>query len=490
MTGAFTLLPYQARWVRDESPVKLCVKSRRIGLSWTEAYDDVLAAARTGGASTFYVGTEAKMTRGWVGDCRDWAERLHRLALHVDEEVFDEGGQRLAQFRLRFPSGAVIEGLPSTAHALRGRGRPGERAVLDEAAFQRRGDDVLASALALQIWGGRVRILSTHNGAESAFARLIEEVRAGERPYSLHEIDFRTALADGLYRRVLAVEAAAARAADPGADLAAFAWSPDREQEWEARIRASYRWPWQAAEELDCVPAPGAGAWIPLEDYLAAEHPDAGVPRPPDTVGGPVFVGYDVARRRDLAVISALERAGGVLWLREMVVMDNERFDAQRDEVARMCRDHRAVRVAVDQIGMGEVQVEELEKRLGARRVVGVQLTSGRRIDAAAALRDAFESRSIRIPRDQALRSDVRSVRRAPGGSPDRPRLWSDERETDGHADRFWSLALAALVAGAGDPRYAAHRVDNHRDPSGDPGVLPGRRDRRWRMRAQPGALA
>ena len=36
------LLPYQQRWCADTSPVKLCEKSRRIGLSWGEvdrAYD-------------------------------------------------------------------------------------------------------------------------------------------------------------------------------------------------------------------------------------------------------------------------------------------------------------------------------------------------------------------------------------------------------------------------------------------------------------------
>ncbi len=35
------LLPYQAKWVRDASQMKLAVKSRQIGWSWTAAYSIV-----------------------------------------------------------------------------------------------------------------------------------------------------------------------------------------------------------------------------------------------------------------------------------------------------------------------------------------------------------------------------------------------------------------------------------------------------------------
>ena len=36
------LLPYQARWVRDRAGLKVIEKSRRIGISWAEAYDAVM----------------------------------------------------------------------------------------------------------------------------------------------------------------------------------------------------------------------------------------------------------------------------------------------------------------------------------------------------------------------------------------------------------------------------------------------------------------
>ena len=47
------LLPYQQRWVNDNSRLKLCEKSRQIGLSWTAAYRVVRTK------------TEER-TRGWM----------------------------------------------------------------------------------------------------------------------------------------------------------------------------------------------------------------------------------------------------------------------------------------------------------------------------------------------------------------------------------------------------------------------------------------
>ena len=42
------LLPYQKKWLADKSPVKVIEKSRRIGLTWAQALDDVITAATSG----------------------------------------------------------------------------------------------------------------------------------------------------------------------------------------------------------------------------------------------------------------------------------------------------------------------------------------------------------------------------------------------------------------------------------------------------------
>ncbi|EKY09759.1 hypothetical protein HMPREF9120_00295, partial [Neisseria sp. oral taxon 020 str. F0370] len=68
------LLPYQQRWCADNSPVKLCEKSRRIGLSWGEAADTALLAASSGGMDAWYIGYNKDMALEFIRDCANWAK--------------------------------------------------------------------------------------------------------------------------------------------------------------------------------------------------------------------------------------------------------------------------------------------------------------------------------------------------------------------------------------------------------------------------------
>ncbi|MFJ3115277.1 hypothetical protein ACIPI6_01970 [Pseudomonas protegens] len=53
------LLEYQKDWVNIRAPLKVAEKSRRIGVTWAEAADNVLAAAdkRAGGQTVYYLAT-------------------------------------------------------------------------------------------------------------------------------------------------------------------------------------------------------------------------------------------------------------------------------------------------------------------------------------------------------------------------------------------------------------------------------------------------
>ena len=438
MPKLWKLLPYQTRWVQDQSPIKIIEKSRRVGISYAEAYDAVMHAASAGGGSTSYVSFNLDMAKdGFMADCAWWARGLHDVATTVEQSMISDEGKQILVYAIRFDSGHKITALPSNARQLRSKGRPGDRIVIDEAAFVDNIDELLQAALATQVWGASIRIISTHSGELNPFNLLVRDIRAGKLDYSLHSVPLKTALGDGLFERIQEVTGSTGQTRDT----------------WEGALRGSYRYPWQAAEELDCIPSQGAGGWLSLEDIHACEAPD--VKRGPDDQwepGGPVFIGWDVARRNDLSVFTVVEQLDGKLWLRELVALRDTSFASQEAVLARMIGQYNPVRIAVDQTGMGEALVEQAQRRHGASRVEGVIMTSGKRLDIATALRGAFEERTIRIPIDDALRADLRSIKRAPGVTGDRPRLIASG-ETDGHADRFWSLALA--VAAAATPRQA-----------------------------------
>ncbi len=154
-------------------------------------------------------------------------------------------------------------------------------------------------------------------------------------------------------------------------------------------------------------------------------------------------------------------------WLRELRCERDIPFAEQRAVVGELVARYRPVRVAVDQTGMGEAFVEALQERHGRHRVEGALLAAPRRLDLAAALKEALEDRRLRLPPDEALRRDLHAVR-AETGPTGAPRLVADRAGTDGHADRFWALALAVAAAAAPPAEFGYRPVAaaaRRRDP-------------------------
>ena len=441
MSSKRTLLPYQRAWVQDPAGLKVMEKSRRIGLSWCEAYSSVMHAA-AGKGNVYYQSYAQEMTRGFIDDCADWARALNAGASSIGEELLSEGGRTIQSFRIGLSSGKEIVAMSSAPRAFRSRGRPGDVGVIDEAAFVDDLAGVLKAALAFRMWGGEVHVMSTHNGEGSPFNSLCREIRSGDRPGSLHTINFRDALAEGLFKRICAVTGQA--------------WSAEAEADWEAELRAEYGE--DAAEELDCKPSSGAGKWLSWEIIRRAETNET----VPEQLRSMTYIGIDVARRRDLWAAVVLEKIGDVLWTRDLVVERNVRFSEQRQIVRDLVDRYKPARIAVDQTGMGEAFVEQLQDDHGSLRVEGVLMTGPRRLDVATALREALEDARLRIPPDPALRADLRAIE-AQEGTTGGPRLVAERAGTDGHADRFWAYALAcaasADAAGPIEGEVAGERV-------------------------------
>ena len=428
MSASRELMPYQSRWVGDRAGLKVIEKSRRIGISWAEAYDAVMHAGGKPGGNVYYQAYSREMTRGFIEDCAGWARALQLGAEAIGETLIGEGDKAVKAFRIALASGREIVAMTSAPRAFRSKGRPGDLAIVDEAAFVDNLAEVLKAALAFRVWGGRAHIISTHNGEANPFAALCRDIRDGVQPGSLHRVTLADALADGLYRRIC--------------EITGDSWSAEGEVRWQADLRAEYGV--HAGEELDCVPSSGAGAWLAWELIRAIE--DAAAGEPEAFAGGVTYLGVDVARRRDLWVAAVIERVGDVLWLRQLVVEQGIPFSEQRAIVARLAARYRPSRIAVDQTGMGEAVVEQWQEDHGTMRVEGVLMTGPRRLNVATALREAVEDKRLRIPADDALRRDLHSIR-TEAGPTGAPRLMAERGETDGHADRFWALALACAAA-------------------------------------------
>ena len=402
--------------------------------------------AAAGRGDVYYQSYAHDMTAGFIDDCAFWAKALQVAGDEVGETVIDIDGDKIPAYRLPLASGKEIYAMTSAPRAFRSKGRPGDRAVLDEAAFVDNLGECLKAALAFLTWGGSVRVISTHNGEGSQFNTLARAIEEGTRSGSLHTFPFMQAVAEGLYRRICRETGTV--------------WTQAGQDAWVEEIYDTYGE--GAAEELDCVPSPLGGSWLSWELLRGCEHdyPDPVVEDgrtvrgdPEGYQRGPCYIGNDIGRRRDLWVAWVIEVLGDVAWTREIVELRNRPFADHDAELDALVERYRPVRVAMDQTGMGEKPVEDAMARYGEHRVEGVILSVPRRLDLATALKERYQDRTWRAPRDKTVRDDLHSIRTETGVT-GAPRLIADDERKESHADRFWAAALAAGAAAEGKPEY------------------------------------
>ncbi|MDF7776883.1 hypothetical protein P1X14_16620 [Sphingomonas sp. AOB5] len=424
---AAVFLLYQAMvTARAVAGVSLLVieKSRRIGLTWAIAAFAVLTAsksARDGGDNCWYMGYDMEMAREFIEACAMWARVFGIAANEVDEELLEGDGEKpVMAFRIRFSAGLKIVALPSVPRAIRGKQG---KVLIDEAAFHKNIGETLKAALALLMWGGQVIVWSTHDGVDNPFNTLIDDIRAGRRKGEVLRIDFKTAIAQGLYERIALVAQAKGRSILP-------------KDEWIADIYATYGD--AAREELDCIPSAGSGSLIKPEDLAAAEHADAG--KPELYMGGTYGMGSDVARRRDGQIQLGGELISNVIWIRDEYNEIGQTFAHQDAWFDARMRDRRVLKALIDQTGMGEKVVEDRQTKWGSFRVEGMLLTGPNRLDLALGLATAFQMGLLRIPANRPdIRADVRAIKRIGSEESGSIRIVNDGEV---HADWFWAAAL------------------------------------------------
>jgi phage FluMu gp28-like protein len=128
------LMAYQQRWVADRSPLKVMEKSRRTGITWGEASDNVLTAAsqRTaGGQNVYYIAYNQDMTIEYIQACAMWARVFNYAAGEIEEGFWDgedEADKAIKTYTIRFPSGLPHRGAVQPAQQpARASGRDRDR---------------------------------------------------------------------------------------------------------------------------------------------------------------------------------------------------------------------------------------------------------------------------------------------------------------------------------------------------------------------------
>lgn len=425
-------LPGQARWIRDQSRLKLMEKGRQLGITLATAYGAVNEGGKRGQLLDYWVSSrDENDAKRFVMQSRDIARFLGYCGEEMGEKMLastDDG-----TLRLSLANGNGLWSLSSNFNAQ--AGKPGHR-ILDEFALHQQNRELYGIALGGIKWAGaRLAILSTHRGPANYFNELVEEAKHCGNPkrISLHRYTLQDALDEGLLYKL-----------QQGAPLEDEIQGMD-EAEYFNHVMASYPDREFAMQEEMCVPLDEASAFLPYALIASCEY-EPGTQWETDLqdAKGDLYVGGDIGRVTDLTVFPVLESVGDVLHLRRLEIMRRETFDAQERVLYGLLALPQARRASLDNSGIGRQLCERARDTFGWK-VEPVDFTGAMKEVLAYGLRKRFEERTIRIPRDAALAADLHSVRRETTPS-NNVRLAADRTDL-GHADRFWALALAVHAA-------------------------------------------
>jgi len=178
---------------------------------------------------------------------------------------------------------------------------------------------------------------------------------------------------------------------------------------------------------------------------------------------GPLYVGVDVARSHDWTVITVLEKQNARLLARAILRLRNTPLPQQQEQLAHICALPTFAHACIDMTGLGLGLVEYSQRQFGAR-ITGVNFSRTMPLPSALAgdarnatgsvrvpellalqLLRLYTDHAIQHPLDPLLRDHLRRPERLT--SPSGQVSIAADRNAGGHADHFWSLALAAHAA-------------------------------------------
>ena len=428
MSGPPILLPYQARFVASQAPVKILEKSRQIGMTWSVGIEKCLVAGTHGstGRDVWYMGYDEASAIEFIDEAGRNARNLD-IGLRsqgIKEYLLDDGSsQGVYALRIDFKSGRSMHALTSNPRKF--RSKHGD-AVIDEAAFHDNLESVMKAAMAFRVWGGSVTVMSTHLGAGNPFNKMLQSARNGTLPYEVHRITFREAVGEGLFKRICLVNG------NP--------WSPEAEAQWVRDIYAQYGD--DAPEELDCNPSSGGGVYFSTAliescmdgaPVLRYEAPESFATDPDEARTRDIlrwcdahllphckaigvkraFAGMDFGRSANLTdlVVGVVDQDMR-RRVRFILELGNVPFEQQRVAV-HYCLSNLTIfsRIYMDATGNGAYLAESTKDKYGSSVVECVNPTAAWYAEHFPPLKDAFEQGLISIPTDRDVMEDLLAVR-------------------------------------------------------------------------------
>ena len=204
-------------------------------------------------------------------------------------------------------------------------------------------------------------------------------------------------------------------------------------------------------QEYMCVPADDASAFLEYDLIAGCEYPSTeNWEMEYNPVTGffelgrrDLYAGLDIGRKKDLTVLWILEKLGDVLYTRKIIELKNM---AKPDQEKVLWPWLPLInRTCIDYTGLGIGWGDDAQRKFGEHSIELVTFTPKVKEALAYPVRGKMEDRQLRIPYKPEVRADLRAVTKETTVAGNI--RFTAERSENGHADRFWALALAIHAA-------------------------------------------
>ncbi len=421
------LLPYQLAWLKDKSRYKIWEKGRREGATFTQAYEDTEDSALAKEPfKTYFSSADESAAKEYIDYIRFWSGKLNYAVKDYYEEIIDPK-KDITALTAVFKNGSKIFALTSNPKRFRSKGG---KTVLDEFAWHEDAKALWTAAKPAITWNYPIRIISTHNGKNTEFYKFIEKIRKGKLRWSLHSVPITLAVSQGLADKILKRELTEAE-----------------RQGWldEERENCVDEITWQ--QEYMCIPVDESTAFLTYDLIKACE--DGGLLACYDDIKdksvrfhGGLYIGVDVGRKKDLTVITALEKTGAGYTTRYYKELEKRPFAEQKEILWSLYKHPDFRRACMDETGLGMQMAEEAVTEFGKFRIEPITFNNSVKEKMAYGLYRKMEDRHLSIPEDDSIREDLHSIKKMVT-SAGHIRFDAGKSDVNGHADRFWSFALA-----------------------------------------------
>ncbi|OGP61832.1 MAG: hypothetical protein A2V67_04920 [Deltaproteobacteria bacterium RBG_13_61_14] len=425
ITPIVPLYDYQRAWIKDASRFKIGCWSRQCGKTFAATLEQTIDCRERPRSTWINLTRGERQCKQLMAQAKTHLQAQDLLLDWIEDRFkveTDEGDKEYLQLELRLPNGSRIIGLPANPDTA--RGYPAN-VYLDEFSIHKDSRQIWTAIYPSLTRGYKIRITSTPKGRQNKFYELF----TANKKYSRHFIDIIGAVAQGL-------------------ELKDEDGNPQTLEDLREGLADEEAW----QQEYLCKFLDEATAFLTYELIGEAESDEAEDGKP--LQGGRVYAGVDIGRKRDLTVFWAVEQLGDVFWTRRLMELERTPFSMQRDLIFGEIVKLNPVRVCLDATGLGMQLAEETVKKFGSR-AEAVTFSAKVKEDLATTIRRRFEDKQVRIPIDNKIREDLHSVKKFVTSAGNT--RFDSERNEDGHADRFWALALA-LHAGDRPPVQLAYQ--------------------------------